>query len=156
VGEDHGTHAIAAQHPPAFGEGAGHGIFVEGLVLGPTVLGCGTLVLHRLARLWHKLVRGIERIAQQRMARQRPLEPDKEKVRQVGIGHRIIVGRVGEPDRGRVVGQRVLCGVGELDLARSGGETHTLGAIVRILHADNEAATGLSRGDSFGEVPSDR
>lgn len=48
------------------------------------------------------------------MAGQRALEPDEEEVREIGVGHSKVVGRVGEPDLRRLAGQRVCGCVGVL------------------------------------------
>jgi hypothetical protein len=117
VGEDDRAHAVLAQHAPALGEGLGHALLEERPILWPAVRVLLRLVLHRLARLGRERVRRIEGIAQQRMPRQRALEPDEEEVREVGVGNGVVVGRVGEPDLRRLVGQRVLGRVGLLDLA---------------------------------------
>jgi hypothetical protein len=121
VGEDDGADAVLAQHPPAFGEGFGHAIVVERRGSYPVAFR-SRAVDDDLTRLGRERVRRIERIPQQRMPRQRPLEPDKEEIRAMGVVNRVVVGRVGEPDLRRLVGQRVLGRVGLLDLTASAGE----------------------------------
>jgi len=116
VGEDHGADAIFTQHAPALGEGLGHRLLEPGAVLRAAVVLLG-LVLHRLAPLGRERIRRIEGVAQQRMPRQRALQPHEEEVREVGVGHRVVVGRVGEPDLRRLVGERVLGSVGGMDVA---------------------------------------
>jgi len=48
------------------------------------------------------------------------VEPDEKEVGEVCIGNRVVVGRVGEPDAGGLIGQGMVGGVGGLCLAGAG------------------------------------
>ena len=116
VGENHGADTVLAEHAAAFGEGVAHRVLEERSVLDATAARLG-LVLHRLAGLGRERVVSIELVAQQRMVRQRPFEPDKEEIGEVRVGNGVVIRRVGKPDTGGSVGQRMIRGIGRLNLA---------------------------------------
>ena len=113
VGEDDRADAVLAQHAAALGEGSGHRLPRTMPSILRTAIDVSWLVLDRLSILGREWVRRIKRIAQERMARQRALEPDKEEVGEIGVGNGVVVRRIGEPDARGLVGQRVLGSVCE-------------------------------------------
>ena len=119
VGEAYRAHTVLAQNAVALGESACHGLFVERLVLWPAIFSLLAFVLRRFGRLGDERLGRVESVAQERMTGQRALEPDEEEIRPVREGHSVAIGRVGEPNRGRGIAQRMLCGVGGLHRSAS-------------------------------------
>ena len=157
VGEDDAADAVFAQDAPAFGERLGHRLLEERAVLGPAV-DVLRLVLHSFASLRRERVRRIERVAQERMAGQRALQPDEEEVGQVGVGNRVVVRRVGEPDvRGLVwqagCSQRRPAGPAPTRSTSARSQTRRNACPVARRVA---AACRLRRRNGFGEVPDHR
>ena len=114
--EYHAAYAVVTQHAPSLGECFCHLHLEERSILRqPFELLC--LVLYDLANLRRERVARVPSVAQW-MPRQGALEPDEEEIREVRVGHCIVVGRVGEPERCGVRRQGMVRGVSRLDLAR--------------------------------------
>ena len=64
-------------------------------------------------------IRRIEGISEQRMFGQRSLEPDEEEVGEVGVGNRVVVRRIGEPDMPQSRRQRMTSQRRQAALARA-------------------------------------
>src|SRR5262249_32622854 len=116
VSENNGTDAIFLKYSAPLGEGVGHRILEPCSVLRAAVVGL-RLVLHRLTSLRREWVRGIIRITQQRVVRERTLEPDEEEVREIRVWNRVVVRRVSEPYVRSLVRERVLRSIGSLYLS---------------------------------------
>ena len=91
MGVDHDHRAAGLEHPVRLGEGAGHHLLVgpARLVLAAAVPHC---VRHRLLLLRRPLRGEVLRMEMPDGA----LEPDVEEVRDVGVGHVVVVGRIGD------------------------------------------------------------
>jgi len=116
VGENDRADAVGVQHPAAFGKGARHGVFKESTVFDSVAAAFG-LVLHDLALFWRERIRRGKIVAQERMPRQRALQPDQKEVGQISVRNRVVIGRVGEPNTAGSIGEWMVGGIGGLDLA---------------------------------------
>ncbi|GIV02398.1 MAG: hypothetical protein KatS3mg082_3030 [Nitrospiraceae bacterium] len=115
--EDDGGDAVLAQDAAPLGERRGHRLLEPLAIFDPAVVFL-VLVLDRFALLRRERIssgsKGSRKSGWPGRAR---LSQTKKKSDRSAYGDGVVVGRVGEPDVRRLVGERVLGGVGRLDLA---------------------------------------
>lgn len=116
MGEDNRAHTVLAKDTPAFDEGAVHCVLVPLRRLLRSAVQMILLIPNGLTSFGRERVSFVQGIAKKWMLWEHALEPDEEEVGQVRVGNRVIVRRIREPDRRGLVGQRMLGGVGGLDL----------------------------------------